>query len=75
MLAAHDVKKIGKKKRREVVFTNKLYKFLENEAYRQLQMNSNQDKEESQEENVTADQEGGEAQQPPQQQQVLIVPE
>jgi hypothetical protein len=36
MLAAQEVKKIGKKKRREVMFTNKLYKFLENEAYRQL---------------------------------------
>ena len=47
MLAAQEVKKISKKKKREVMFTNKLYKFLENEAYRQLHLDTNNDKEES----------------------------
>lgn len=65
MLAAQEVKKIGKKKRREVMFTNKLYKFLENEAYRQLRMNTHEDNEEAQDDEVRADQEDGDAESTP----------
>ena len=61
MLAAQEVKKIGKKKRREVMFTNKLYKFLENEAYRQLRLNTNDDNEEPQDDEIQPDEQDGEA--------------